>query len=258
MSRATYWRRRVFLLVGLLAVLTVIVLAFRPFADEDDASDPTSTDSTAEPDSPGEGPVDPSIPASPSADAGSDDEDAAGGDDEDGAGDGAGGDGDGGDGGSAGGAAGGAVAGGSGGGGSGSAGGGGSRPTAAPCRPGDVVVTVESDRDDYAAGVHPAFTLTLVNTGTKTCTAEVGTKTLELRITSGDDRIWSSLDCVENRTAEPVELRRGVPHDVEITWDRTRSWRDCRDDVVHARPGTYVAKVYSDYETSGSQVFRLH
>ena len=142
----------------------------------------------------------------------------------------------------------------------GSSGGGssGAQSTAAPCHPENVVVTVHSDRDDYAAGVYPVLTLTLVNTGSTTCRADVGPDTLELRITSGNDRIWSSADCGDAFRAEAVELRRGVPHDVDLTWDRTRSWPDCRDDVVHARPGTYVAKAYSDYEVAGSQVFRLH
>lgn len=109
---------------------------------------------------------------------------------------------------------------------------------------------MHSDRDDYAAGVYPVLTLTLVNTGSTTCRADVGPDTLELRITSGNDRIWSSADCGDAFRAEAVELRRGVPHDVDLTWDRTRSWPDCRDDVVHARPGTYVAKAYSDYEVA--------
>lgn len=249
-SKATYWRRRVFLLVGLLAVLTLIVLACQPFTDGEEASNTADTESTAESAAPGEESPDPSIPASPDADSDSEEESDGEGGTEDGEG-GV----DGGDGGASSGGGGGAGANAAAG---GSAGGGAARPTADPCHPEDVVVTVDSDRDDYAPGVDPVFSLTLVNTGSEKCTAEVGTKAVELRVTSGDDRIWSSVDCVEERTADPVELRRGVPRDVEITWDRTRSWQDCRDDVVDARPGTYVAKVYSDYETAGSRVFRLH
>ena len=249
-SRATYWRRRVFLLVGVLAVLTLIAYACRPSSDEGDPVSSASTDSSAEPQTTpdsGEG-TDPSIPASPSAEA-DDADDSDGGDEADGA--------NGSAGGGSGGGQGVAPAGGAGANAVPQGGGGGSPPAAAPCHPEDVVVSVESDREDYAAGVEPVFTLSLVNIGPSVCTAEVGTKTVELRITSGEDRIWSSTDCVE-ATAEPVELRRGVPHDVEITWNRTRSWKDCRESVVHARPGTYVAKPYSDYETEGKQVFRLH
>ncbi|HLU96734.1 MAG TPA: hypothetical protein VKZ89_07840 [Thermobifida alba] len=230
-------------MAGLLAVLALIVYACRPSDDEGEATTPASSGSDIESGaaSEGGGTADPSIPASPPDDA-DDEEDADA--PEENAGDG---------GASSGGAGGGSAAGvasdGS---------GGGSRPAAAPCGPEDVVVTVRSDREDYAAGVQPAFTLTLVSTSTEDCTAQAGAETLELRITSGDDRIWSSVDCVGEPTAEPVELRRGVPHTVEITWDRTRSWPDCREVYTPALPGTYVAKVYSDYETAGSQVFRLH
>ena len=243
-SRATYWRRRVFLLAGLLAVLALIVYACRPSDDEGEATTPASSGSDIEAGAASDGgePADPSIPASPPDDA--DDEEDADTPEEGGAGDGGSPSGGGGDGSVSG-----AASDGS---------GGGSRPAAAPCGPEDVVVTVRSDREDYAAGVQPTFTLTLVSTSPENCTAQVGTETLELRITSGDDRIWSSVDCVGEPTAEPVELHRGVPHTVEITWDRTRSWPDCREIFSSALPGTYVAKAYSDYETAGAQVFRLH
>lgn len=245
-SKAIYWRRRFVVLAGLLAVLALIAYACRPSADEEDSIIPASTDSSpGSEDAPhSAGSAEPSIPASPpddpdNADDSPETDDAGEGDPDTTA-------------------VGGSTdpdfaAGGSSGGGSS-----GAQSTAAPCHPENVVVTVHSDRDDYAAGVYPVLTLTLVNTGSTTCRADVGPDTLELRITSGNDRIWSSADCGDAFRAEAVELRRGVPHDVDLTWDRTRSWPDCRDDVVHARPGTYVAKAYSDYEVAGSQVFRLH
>ncbi|RCV47864.1 hypothetical protein DEF23_25995, partial [Marinitenerispora sediminis] len=146
-------------------------------------------------------------------------------------------------------------------------GGGGSDPqtVAAPeqpedaCRPQDVVATVEVDRTDYPAGVSPRITVTVVNTGAQTCTVDVSPESMELRITSGDDRIFSTADCVEGQSRDREQLHRGVPVTRTVEWDRTRSWTDCRDADVAARSGTYVATLHSDYdEGAEQQVFRLN
>ncbi|WP_245646242.1 hypothetical protein [Nocardiopsis trehalosi] len=246
MSPETYWRRRVFVLAGLLAVVAVIALSCSRLSssgDEQSASgppeasaSPSSSPSVAPSPSPGDSP-------GPSGDDAEEDDPAEAG-------------------------AGGPGAGGDGAGGSGSAGGdgGGAADVPAPqeagdpCRPQDVVVTVDTDRSDYAWDAEPELEVTAVNTADQTCTVDVGFSAMEVRITSGDDRVFSTADCVEGDDSDEVELRRGVPHTATYTWDRTRSWRDCRDTQATAdRPGTYVATLYGDY-TSGAEpaVFRLN
>ncbi|GLU47387.1 hypothetical protein Nans01_17380 [Nocardiopsis ansamitocini] len=129
-----------------------------------------------------------------------------------------------------------------------------------PCRVEDVVVTLSTDKTDYGSGVKPRFRLTAVNTGDQTCTVDVGDKAMQLRVTSGEDRIFSTADCVEGTAAtDKQQLRRGIPHISDVNWDRKRSWTDCRGSDVDARPGTYVVTLDSDYDAGAeAQVFRLN
>ncbi|WP_393916684.1 hypothetical protein [Halostreptopolyspora alba] len=129
-----------------------------------------------------------------------------------------------------------------------------------PCQPQDVVVTAETDKEDYAWDEEPEIEVTVVNTGDQTCTVDVGPTAMEVRITSGDDRVFSSADCVKGKEgSDKRELSRGVPETTTVTWDRTRSWEDCRDREVNASSGTYVASLHGDYtEGAERQVFRLN
>ncbi|PRX99822.1 hypothetical protein [Allonocardiopsis opalescens] len=129
----------------------------------------------------------------------------------------------------------------------------------APCAPENVVVTFDIDREVYAAGQEPRFEVTVVNTSDVMCTFDVAPEQLEVRVTSGSDRIWSNLDCAEQGT-DPQELQRGVPHTERIDWDRMRSFTDCRDAAITAQPGTYVVRLYGDYAATAPEdryVFHL-
>ncbi|MFC7329277.1 hypothetical protein [Marinactinospora rubrisoli] len=258
MSPETYWKRRVFVLAGVLVVVALIAYACSGSSSDDGeraaSVDNPGSEASAAPDASSS----PSIPATPPAGDGEDGAEPSPGADGPGAQDGSG---------DAGAGPGPEAGPGSGSGGDGGGGDTGSEAQTVaapeepgdPCRPQDVVVTVEADETDYAAGEEPRFTITAVNTGAQTCTVDVGRKNMELRITSGDDRIFSTADCVEGREADNEQLRRGVPVTRTVEWDRTRSWTDCREADVDARPGTYVATLHSDYDEGAEpQVFRLN
>ncbi|MBB2912537.1 hypothetical protein FHS43_003820 [Streptosporangium becharense] len=130
-------------------------------------------------------------------------------------------------------------------------------------RPGDaceapqLVLNMEGRGTVYPAGARPRFIVTLVNTGKVMCTADVGPRTMEVRITSGDDRVWSSADCVSGEVDDIRRLDRGIPYVRELVWDRRRSSADCRTEGVPARPGTYVAVVRLPGVSSSKTVFHL-
>ncbi|WP_017601091.1 MULTISPECIES: hypothetical protein [Nocardiopsis] len=128
------------------------------------------------------------------------------------------------------------------------------------CRPQDVVVTFEladEDREVYGSGARPEFRITVVNTEDQTCTVDVGPEAMEIRIHSGNDRIFSTGDCVEGEAAEDRQLSRGVPHEFTVGWDRQRSFTDCRDSSA-ARPGWYRANLRGEYAgDTGELVFQL-
>ncbi|MFI0485957.1 hypothetical protein [Actinomadura sp. 9N215] len=103
-----------------------------------------------------------------------------------------------------------------------------------PCREDDLVVNMSASRDTYARADRPQFRITVVNMGGGSCAFDK--QGLDVRVTSGPDRIWSSAEC---RRGDPSKetLRRGIPFVETITWNRTRG---CRGGAS-ARPGTYVA-----------------
>jgi hypothetical protein len=126
-----------------------------------------------------------------------------------------------------------------------------------PCDPADLVVHLQTLRDVYPAGAHPTFLLMLVNTGPVACTADVGPRTLEVRITSGPDRVWSTADCVSGDTARHRRLERGIPFVRTIDWNRHRSGTDCAAPHPPARPGTYIGVAPTPHLTSRKAVFHL-
>ncbi|MCP3015708.1 hypothetical protein NGM33_20485 [Nocardiopsis dassonvillei] len=118
------------------------------------------------------------------------------------------------------------------------------------CRPQDIVVTfeyAEEDQEVYGSGANPGFKITVVNTAEQTCTVDVGGEAMEIRIHSGDDRIFSTADCAENKSAEKRQISRGVPHEYTFTWERMRSFEDCRGTEASAQPGWYRANLHGDY-----------
>jgi hypothetical protein len=130
-------------------------------------------------------------------------------------------------------------------------------------RPGDVcdapdLVLNMADRGEvYAPGSQPRFILTLVNIGEVMCTVDVGPRGMEVRITSGSDRVWSSADCVSGEIDNVHKLERGIPYVREVEWDRHRSGTDCKTEQAVARPGTYVAVARAPGLRSHKTVFHL-
>ncbi|GAA4228036.1 hypothetical protein GCM10023075_32260 [Streptosporangium album] len=125
------------------------------------------------------------------------------------------------------------------------------------CDAPDLVLNMQGQEDVYAPGSHPRFLLTLVNIGKVMCTAEVGPRAMEVRITSGDDRVWSSADCVSGDTDDIRRLDRGIPYVQEVEWDRRRSGGDCTAKHEGAQAGTYVAVLRSPGLKSRRAVFHL-
>ncbi|MFG1704882.1 hypothetical protein ACFLIM_16980 [Nonomuraea sp. M3C6] len=137
-------------------------------------------------------------------------------------------------------------------------------PAARPKRPGepcaeeDLVLSLQGGKEQiYSGGARPTFMVTLVNTGPVMCTADVGPRAMEIRITSGADRIWSTADCVSGAGSEVKQLQRGVPYVRSLEWDRRRSSADCRATPPAALPGTYVTTVRMGGLHSTKGVFHL-
>lgn len=126
-----------------------------------------------------------------------------------------------------------------------------------PCDPKNLVIALRSGQTVYAGDAEPTFLLTVVSTDRIECTVDVGPRTLEMRVTSGGQRIWSTADCVAGEGVDRQTLERGIPYVRSITWDRRRSGTVCSGKRPVAGPGTYVASAHSGRLKSQKVVFHL-
>lgn len=128
------------------------------------------------------------------------------------------------------------------------------------CAASELQVALTADATSYPAGATPTFTVTITNTGTTGCTVDAGTASLDLLVTSGADRIWSSLDCAV-QGAEGAErmllLAPGAQEAAAVPWSRIRSDATCSSGLPEPRPGTYHAKATLVGAESNDLVFTL-
>jgi hypothetical protein len=109
------------------------------------------------------------------------------------------------------------------------------------CEPGDLTVTLSSDARTYGADSRPVMTLSVANASEAPCTVDVGSGNRAVTITSGSDRIWSSVDCAGDEGEALRLLDAGAAETVGVDWKRERSDPDCTAGLPEPRPGTYTA-----------------
>ena len=114
-----------------------------------------------------------------------------------------------------------------------------SSPALATCAGADIVVAVTTDAESYGPGVDPLFTLTVTNESDEPCLRDLGPAALELRVSSGGARIWSSDDCNPNDGTDAVRLEPGEPYAESVSWARQASQPGCPADQPDADPGQY-------------------
>ncbi|WP_432476351.1 hypothetical protein [Nocardioides sp. GXQ0305] len=105
------------------------------------------------------------------------------------------------------------------------------------CADRDVAVTPTARAP--VAGGPVTFTLELRSITSPACTWQVSPSTVTVKLTSGDDDIWSSQDCPRAIPTEDVVLRSTVGTEVEVTWSGRRSDDECSTLTDWALPGWY-------------------
>ncbi len=113
-------------------------------------------------------------------------------------------------------------------------------PTAKPCVARDVAVEAVSDQETYEPGQNPQLSITLTNNGATDCTLNVGTSGQSFTIMSGSDIWWRSTDCQTEPNDMVVLLAAGqsVSSAAPLSWDRTRSAvGTCGDSDRQSAPG---------------------
>ena len=125
------------------------------------------------------------------------------------------------------------------------------------CAPGDVVITLLESQQSYQQPAEPRFTIYVVNTAGRTCTFDAGPRSLRLVVESGPVHEWSPADCVHHSNSGIVRLAQGVPFTKHVSWNRLRSAPGCASSGQAALPGTYTATVTYGAVHSQTAVFSL-
>lgn len=105
-----------------------------------------------------------------------------------------------------------------------------------PCALDEITVTPAVT----AAAAGKPVDLVLELTGIKpACTFAVSSRTLVAKVTSGQDRIWSSQDCPRSIEPASVVVRSAQPTKVVVSWSGRRSDNQCSRSTAWALPGYY-------------------
>ncbi|QZY29429.1 hypothetical protein [Nocardioides coralli] len=113
-------------------------------------------------------------------------------------------------------------------------------PPDGECVDSDIAVT--PTLDDAVGGSPITIVLELRTIAAEACTWQVSPQSVTVKITSGKDDIWSSLDCPRAVPREDVVVRNSVSTEVEVTWSARRSDEGCTRNTAWALPGWYFVK----------------
>jgi hypothetical protein len=95
--------------------------------------------------------------------------------------------------------------------------------------------------------------VSVTNESPTSCVATVTSRTFELRINSGVDRIWSSNDCATAVKTVKTTLGSRQATQWAMTWNGRRSAPGCKNRDAIPQNGTYIATA----QLSGGQPVQL-
>jgi len=110
-----------------------------------------------------------------------------------------------------------------------------------PCPADEVAITPSVPKP--IAGSDISIVLDISTLSTPACTWTLSNRTVAMKITSGNDLIWTTVDCRRAIPTQDLVLRLGDPVRVRLTWDARRSEPGCPVQTQWALPGTYHVHV---------------
>jgi hypothetical protein len=106
-----------------------------------------------------------------------------------------------------------------------------------PCEASDVAITPSVPKPVAGGDINLVLDISSLNI--PACTWTLSGKTTALKITSGNDLIWTSSECPKALSSQDLVLRQSDPTRVKIVWDARRSEPGCPVRTEWALPGTY-------------------
>ncbi|QWC86110.1 hypothetical protein KLP28_05175 [Nocardioidaceae bacterium] len=118
-------------------------------------------------------------------------------------------------------------------------------------------VRISSRVQDAFAATDIEVPLDVVTLGAEPCSWTFSASTVALDITSGDDRVWTSVQCPGQLPEEELVLVPGRTSQVTFTWNSRRSDVDCSRAADFAYPGWYHVLVAAEGGEPWDQQFEL-
>jgi hypothetical protein len=106
------------------------------------------------------------------------------------------------------------------------------------CAPAGVTLRLSSPQYWYQSGKTPRFTVRAVSS--QPCRFNMGTKFVAVVVTDGARRIWSSADCPTGARSHQTVLTSRAPAVLRLSWDRRTSSPGCSGARRVVRPGEYT------------------
>ena len=125
------------------------------------------------------------------------------------------------------------------------------------CAPNAIVLSLFTSKSYYHAGQYPAFELYAVSTASRACSFDLSPAKLHVQVSSSGRVIWDSADCTRGQPNKLAELRRGVPAQESLSWNRSISLPGCVTVASSARPGTYQVQARDASVASPVRTFKL-
>lgn len=128
------------------------------------------------------------------------------------------------------------------------------------CTDADVTLTTSPKPFDVGAGTMPMFEVKVSMTGVTPCKLSLAAEDTELRIRSGSDQVYSTLQCPADGTFGSTEYLLqpgGADELVQVTWNRQRSVDGCAPQSTSPGAGFYMAKVTIQGIEAAEAQFRL-
>ena len=131
--------------------------------------------------------------------------------------------------------------------------------TVAPlCADSAIRVLAQTDKGSYSSSEEPRFTLQVTNAGTTACRRDLGQSALELVVSKGSTRTWSSDDCNPGGGSAVATLRPGQTFSTTVIWSRQTSKPGCPAGQPAASPGDYQLVARDLTLHSAPALFTLH
>ena len=105
------------------------------------------------------------------------------------------------------------------------------------CADDDVIITPEVR--DAVAGKSVSIVLKLRTRTAAACTWAVSADTLAVKVSVGSDEVWASRHCADQVPERTVVVRQAVTSTYEMSWNTRRSDEGCPGLTEYAAPGEY-------------------